>query len=63
MTTPQRLPGGKIRALAPLTETLPDGTEVTGDAVLDLSPGDPGYADAEAWLAYNQPDTETTEPS
>jgi hypothetical protein len=45
-----RLPGGKIRAPAVFTATNDDGGEVIGEAVLDLEPGDPGYAAWDEWL-------------
>lgn len=57
-----RLPGGKIRAPVTLTAELDGGGEVIGEAVLDLEPGDPDYAEWDEWLTRRE-QQEGGEPS
>lgn len=49
-----RLPGGKIRAPVTLTTEDDSGGEVIGEAVLDLEPGDPDYAQWDEWLTAQE---------
>jgi hypothetical protein len=46
----QRLANGKIRAPASFTYDDPEGGHVSGEGQVDLKPGDPDYAEWDAWL-------------
>jgi hypothetical protein len=53
MIPPQRLPNGKIRV--PMRAEAPDGT--IGDGMVDLAPGDSGYARWDEYLRAKESST------